>query len=190
MKLQVRGYKKFALGAFCLLLLTGCSGGGLSKANENSFVSGNGAAVYIKSGDRNPAPVLSGKVLDGTTKSLSANKVTVINVWASWCSPCRAEAPVLQDFSQKYPNVQFAGILTRDNISSAQSFVTRFGLTYPTFTDDSILTRFRGTLTPNAIPTTLIVDSAGYVAARISGELSVGLLRDLLEKVIKDPHHA
>ncbi|MEI6648613.1 MAG: TlpA disulfide reductase family protein [Actinomycetes bacterium] len=189
MKPTLLHLKFLAIASTCLVVLTGCTGG-LSKANENSFVSGNGAAVYIKASDRKPAPVISGKVLDGSTQTLVSSKVSVINVWASWCSPCRAEAPVIQDFSQKYPNVQFAGILTRDNISAAQSFVARFGLTYPTFTDDSILTSFRGTLTANAIPTTLIIDSAGYVAARISGELSVGLLRDLLDKVIKDPRHA
>jgi hypothetical protein len=68
--------------------------------------------------------------------------------------------------------------------------VARFHLTYPTFTDDAILTRFRGTLLPNAIPTTLIIDASGYVAARVSGAVTVGLLTGLLAKVAKEPHHA
>ena len=86
--------------------------------------------------------------------------------------------------------VQFAGILTRDNISSAQDFAKRFKLTYPTFTDDAVLTKFRNSLVPNAIPTTLIMDSRGYVAARVSGAVTVALLTDLIDRVLKDAPHA
>ncbi len=179
-----------AISISSLLLMTGCSSGGLSKPNENAFVSGSGVAVYIKPADRKIAPLIGGPTLDGTSLTLLPNKVTVINVWASWCSPCRAEAPLLQDFSQQYPEVQFAGILTRDNFTSAQSFVARFKLTYPSFVDDSLLTKFRGSLTPNAIPTTLIIDASGYVAARISGEVTVALLRDLITRVKSEPHNA
>ena len=166
-----------------LTLLTSCSSGGVSKPSENAFVSGNGAAVLIKEADRKPAPEISGATLDGSSLTLDKSKVTVINIWASWCSPCRAEAPVLQDFAAKNPDIQFAGIITRDNISSAKAFVARFKLTYPDFVDDSLIARFRGSLTPNAIPTTLIIDSKWRVAARISGETTVSALSTLLEKV-------
>jgi thiol-disulfide isomerase/thioredoxin len=176
--------KGFVAIAASLTLLTSCSSGGLSKPSENAFVSGNGAAVVIKEADRKPAPDISGATLDGTTLALDKTKVTVINVWASWCSPCRAEAPVLQDFAAKNPDIQFAGIITRDNLSSAKAFVERFKLTYPDFTDDSMITRFRGSLTPNAIPTTLIIDSKWRVAARISGETTVAALSSLLQAVM------
>ena len=59
----------------------------------------------------------------------------------------------------------------------------RFGITYPTLIDDSILTKFRDSLTPNAIPTTLIIDTHGKVAARVSGAVTVAGLSTLLEKV-------
>ena len=100
--------------------------------------------------------------------------------------PCRAEAPLLQEFSIQYPQVQFAGVLTRDNISSAKAFYENFKLTYPTFIDDSILVGFKGSLIPNAIPTTLIIDKQGKVAVRISGEATVATLKKMLEKVIAD----
>lgn len=182
--------KAIAIALASVMLLTSCAGSGLSKANENAFVSGSGAAIYVKASERKIGPVISGQILSGGSLTLSSKKITVLNVWASWCSPCRAEAPLLQDFSEKYPEVQFAGILTRDNLTAARAFVSRFHLTYPTFIDDAILTRFRGTLLPNAIPTTLIIDASGYVAARISGAVTVGLLTGLLAKVAKEPHHA
>jgi thiol-disulfide isomerase/thioredoxin len=124
--------------------------------------------------------------LDGTNKTLAKNQVKVINVWASWCAPCRAEAPLLQEFSIQYPEVQFAGILTRDNISSARVFVDNFGLTYPTFIDDALLIGFRGSLIPNAIPTTLIIDKNNLVAVRISGEVTVAAFRELLNKILAE----
>ncbi len=167
-----------------LLLLTGCAGGGISAQNENSFVAGSGNATFVKKSERKDAPKISGTTLNSGDKTLNLNQVTVINVWASWCAPCRAEAPVLQDFSIKYPQVQFAGILTRDNLSSAKAFYENFQLTYPTFTDDSLLLGFSGSIIPNAIPTTLIIDKNGNVAVRISGEVTVATFQKLLDKVL------
>jgi thiol-disulfide isomerase/thioredoxin len=167
-----------------LLLLTGCAGGGISAQNENSFVAGSGNATFVKKSERKDAPNISGTTLNSGDKTLNLNQVTVINVWASWCAPCRAEAPVLQDFSIKYPQVQFAGILTRDNLSSAKAFYENFQLTYPTFTDDSLLLGFSGSIIPNAIPTTLIIDKNGKVAVRISGEVTVATFQKLLDKVL------
>ena len=169
-----------------LLLLTGCSGGGISAQNENSFVAGSGNAVFLKKLERKDAPKISGATLTSGVKTLRTNQVTVINVWASWCAPCRAEAPVLQDASIKYPQVQFAGILTRDNLSSAKAFYENFKLTYPTFIDDALLLGFSGSIIPNAIPTTLIIDKNGKVAVRISGEVTVATLQKLLDKVLAD----
>jgi len=169
-----------------LLLLTGCSGGGISAQNENSFVAGSGNAVFLKKSERKVAPNISGKTLTSGVKTLRTDQVTVINVWASWCAPCRAEAPLLQDFSIKYPQVQFAGILTRDNLSSAKAFYENFELTYPTFIDDALLIGFSGSIIPNAIPTTLIIDKNGKVAVRISGEATVATFKKLLDKVLAD----
>jgi thiol-disulfide isomerase/thioredoxin len=174
--------KRFSPIVIALLLLTGCSNGGVSQAEE-SFISGDGAVTFIKKSDRISAPQISGMTLLGTQYKFAGEKVAVVNVWASWCSPCRAEAPTLEEFAINNPDIQFVGILTRDNLTSAQSFVKRFKLTYPTLIDDAIIPSFRGTLPANAIPTTIVIDTKGRVAARISGQVTVSTMREVLEKV-------
>ena len=165
------------------LLLSGCAGGGSSSTAEN-FVAGNGVVTFMKPAERKPAPVISGKTLEGDTYLQPLGKVVVLNVWASWCAPCRAEAPALVSLSQMYPEVSFVGLLTRDNFSTARAFVKRFKVTYPTLVDESILIKFRDSLIANAIPTTLIIDANGKVAARISGQITVASLTDLINKIV------
>ena len=175
------GIKAVALIATALVL-TSCGGGGTSSSQE-SFVSGNGAVTYIQPEKRVEAPALSGMTLSGTNYTYSVGKVAVVNVWASWCSPCRAEAPTLVALANKYTEVAFIGILTRDNPATAEAFQRRFSLPYPTLIDDSLLIGFKGSLPANAIPSTVLIDKAGRVAARISGIVTVASLTDLIERV-------
>jgi thiol-disulfide isomerase/thioredoxin len=174
--------KKTALVLASLLLLTGCSNGGASKAEE-SFIAGSGAVTKIKVGNRIPAPAISGLTLSGKNFTFTKGSVAVVNVWASWCSPCRAEEPTLSALSQKYSDVQFIGILTRDNPVNAEAFNRKRGTPYPTLIDDSILIGFRKSLPANAIPTTVVIDRDGNVAARISGSVTVASLSNLIEEV-------
>jgi len=166
-----------------LPFMVACSNGGTMGTNEQSFIAGNGVATFIPQADRKAAPAISGPTLDGGSFTAIAGKVLVLNVWASWCSPCRAEAPALQELSMKHPEVQFLGVLTRDSLVAARAFVERFGIQYPSLVDDAILLKFHGQLTPNAIPTTLIIDTQGRIAARVSGEVTYSALEDLIEKV-------
>jgi len=162
--------------------LTACGGGG-SSTSEESFVSGDGSTTYIKISDRKIAPAITGLTLKGEIYTYEKDRVAVVNVWASWCSPCRAEAPTLVALANKYTDVAFIGILTRDNPANAEAFERRFKIPYPTLIDDSILLGFKGSLPANAIPTTVILDDSGRVAARISGVVTVASLSKLIEKV-------
>lgn len=174
--------KKIAFALALLLALTGCSGGG-SSTSEDSFVSGDGATTFIKIADRKIAPAITGLTLSGTNYTYTKDKVAVVNVWASWCSPCRAEAPTLVELANKYVDVSFIGILTRDNPANAEAFERRFKIPYPTLIDDAILAGFKGSLPANAIPSTVILDKQGRVAARISGVVTVASLSQLIERV-------
>lgn len=164
------------------LVLSSCGGGGSSIAEE-SFVSGNGSVSYIKPSDRIAAPALSGMTLSGKNYTYNVGQVAVVNVWASWCAPCRAEAPTLAALTEKYTDVAFIGILTRDNPVNAEAFARRFALPYPTLIDDSVLIGFRKSLPANAIPSTVLIDKRGNVAARISGEVTYSSLSEIIEKV-------
>ena len=174
--------KKLIVFIVLAFALTACGGGG-SSSSEESFVSGDGATTYIKISDRKIAPAITGMTLSGKNYTYSKDKVAVVNVWASWCSPCRAEAPTLVALAKKYTDVAFIGILTRDNPANAEAFERRFKVPYPTIIDDSILIGFKGSLPANAIPTTVILDKSGRVAARISGVVTVASLSELIEKV-------
>ena len=174
--------KKLVAALAALLLLSGCGNSG-TKTAEESFIAGNGATTYIAPQDRISAPALSGMTLLGVKYTLPKNEFAVVNVWASWCSPCRAEEPTLAALAAKYPEVNFLGILTRDNPVNAEAFVRKNKSPYPTLIDDSVLIGFSKSLPANAIPTTLVLDRAGKVAGRISGIVTIASLSELIEKI-------
>lgn len=168
------------------LILSACGGAGVSSNNDQAFVSGDGTVTVLAPADRKPAPAITGKTLDGSTFT-AATGVRLVNLWASWCAPCRAEAPTLARLAKEYEGqVQFVGMLTRDNVASATAFVKKFGLNYPTINNESLILSFAGTLAPNAIPTTLIIDKKGRVAARLSGEVTDSALSAVLDDIVAE----
>jgi thiol-disulfide isomerase/thioredoxin len=171
--------------AFTLTSLTACGGGGSTNTAEN-FVAGDGATTYVSPAERIPAPELGGMTLLGTTYQLPKNEVAVVNVWASWCSPCRAEEPTLAALTEIYPDVNFLGILTRDNPVNAEAFIRKRNSPYPTLIDDSALIGFSKSLPANAIPSTVVIDKNGLVAGRISGIVTIASLSELLDKVLSE----
>lgn len=173
--------KKIAALIALSLLLTGC--GSSKQVASKSYVAGNGTVTFIEPQDRKMGPTFSGKTLEGENFELPHGGIVVVNVWASWCGPCRAEAPTLAALANKYKGVVFVGVLTRDSEDAARAFQERFQIPYPTIVDDSVLLGFRDTLTANAIPSTILMDPKGRVAARISGQITVASLSDLIEKL-------
>jgi hypothetical protein len=90
---------------------------------------------------------------------------------------------VLAALTEKYPEVNFVGILTRDNPVNAEAFVRKNKSPYPTLIDDSVLIGFSKSLPANAIPTTLVLDDSGRIAGRISGIVTIASLSELIDKV-------
>jgi thiol-disulfide isomerase/thioredoxin len=171
-------------------LLAGCGDDVAgSSSGDKKFVQGTGEITKVERGQRQPAPDISGKGLDGERLELSDHKgkVVVLNVWGSWCAPCRAEAPNLAKVEKETDDkdVQFLGINTRDlDRANAKAFERNYGVEYPSFYDPSgkLILRFpKGSLSPQAIPSTLILDRDGKIAVRALKELSEKELRSAIE---------
>ena len=111
----------------------------------------------------------------------------MINVWGSWCPPCRKEAPDLQAASVETKNVaQFVGITSKDyDPAPAEAFVRNFKITYPSIYDPTgkVLLAFAGELPPSAIPSTMIIDREGRLAVRVLSEVSKITLVDMINDV-------
>ncbi|MDT0392189.1 TlpA family protein disulfide reductase [Streptomyces dubilierae] len=181
--------------AAAALVLSACSSGGTSGGGgDTNFVLGKDGIATADKGERADAPDLSGKTVDGKQLDVGdyKGKVVVVNVWGSWCPPCRAEAPGFQKVSEdlKDQGVQFVGINTRDTSTGpALAFEKTYGVTYPSLYDPTgkLMLRFeRGTLNPQAIPSTLVFDRDGKIAARSLQALSEEKLRKMIAPVLAE----
>ncbi|MEU8978859.1 TlpA disulfide reductase family protein [Streptomyces sp. NPDC048309] len=181
--------------AVAALVLSACGSGGTSGgAGNTNFVAGKNGVDTAAKGHRSDVPDLSGKTIDGRQLDVRdyKGKVVVLNVWGSWCGPCRAEAKNLETVYQdtKGQGVQFVGINTRDSDTGpAVAFEKEFGVTYPSLYDPTgkLMLRFKkGTLNPQLIPSTLIIDRDGKVAARTLQALSEDSLRKMLAPVLAE----
>lgn len=117
--------------------------------------------------------------------------VVVVNFWYAGCGPCRDEAPDLEALNVKYQpdGVQFVGVNVRDQAGTAQSFADQFGITYPSFLDADerqIQLAFAGEIAPDAVPTTLVLDRQGRIAARIVGRLDKSTLNTLISDAVAE----
>lgn len=173
-------------------LVTACGAASGSDAGpDTAFVAGDGSIVLIAPSERGPAPDLVGDTLEGGEFRLRDHlgEVVVLNVWASWCAPCRAEAPVLESVWQQVRDqgVQFVGLDTRDTVEAALAFLDAYDITYPNVIDEDgrLQLLFSDTLPPQAIPSTLVVDRQGRVAGRIIGRATESTLRALIEEAKK-----
>lgn len=175
------------------LLLTACGG----TDSTNTAVSDGGVIQEIAPEDRKLLETFTGETLEDGPFDLADHqgKVLLINVWGSWCVPCRTEAPELARASQAFDEVQFVGINVRDNDASAIAFERSFDITYPSLTTDASGPAMLsvGRVVPrSAVPTTIIVGRDGRVTARIVGPGSFATFSALLtaaldEKVQPNP---
>ena len=176
------------------LLLTACAtpNASIQNSGEAGFISGDGTANFLKVEDRKSAPELIALDFNGKEIDLKnyKNKVVVLNVWGSWCGPCRKEAKELQELyvKNKDSGVEFIGINIRDSKVSAEKFITNFGITFPNIFDrDGVkLLGFKDTLPANAIPSTVLVDKNGKVAARQLGPIERALIQGFISSLVDE----
>jgi thiol-disulfide isomerase/thioredoxin len=123
---------------------------------------------------------------DGSSWSSTSARgsVLVVNFWASWCGPCRAEQPELSQLARAYRGrgVQFIGINVRESRGAAESYVEEFQIPYPSLFDQAALNAAR--LQAFALPSTFILDREGVVAYRLTGKTTVPILSARLDRLL------
>lgn len=175
-----------------LAALTACSdkSSGLAQqadaADGKGFVSGDGSVTEYKEADRGKPVEFSGKLFDGTelTGASLRGKPSLLNFWYAGCAPCRAEAPHLKTLHDEFGDrVHFYGVNLRDEKATAEAFERTFSVDYPSVQDQDggVLMSLSQFVPAQAVPTTLVLDSQGRVAARILGEIDESIVRTLLQ---------
>ncbi len=169
----------------------GCSG--LSGTGDKGYISGTGVPVEVRPADRDEPVDLTGTDLEGSEVDLAdlRGKPVVVNVWASWCPPCRVEQPDLNEAQAELGRkVTFVGLNIRDvSLDNARAYVRRFDVPYASVqsADGAALLPFAGTLTPRSIPSTVVLDAEGRIAASVNGRIpTTQTLLSLVEAVLDE----
>ena len=181
--------RRRAAAVLAVAMVAGCSGQPPSGAAADPGKNRVGATVFAVS-SRPELPALSGPTLSGGTLTLASLRghVVVLNVWASWCGPCEAESPALAQVARSTAaqGVVFVGIDENDKNQSARDFLAKIDSQYANLADPQgqLLAQLR--MLPPAVPSSLVVDRSGRVAARVIGPTTAAqmtqLLQDLLAK--------
>lgn len=171
-----------ALALVVVVALSGCTTDPLAEeygGGGTSYESADGAFSEFEPSERGEPVVFEGTTDTGTMVSNEdyAGEVLVINFWYAECAPCRAEAPDLSALSMKHQGngASFLGINIYDQPEQALAFARKFDITYPSIMDADLGTArlaFAGHAPPSAVPTTLVLDKDGRVAARFLGQIT------------------
>ena len=176
------------------LLLSGCSSDPLAEqyreGSNKGYIAGDGSITEIAAADRGEPVEFAGDIESGEPVSSAdyLGEVLVVNFWYAACAPCRAEADDLQAANAMFTGqgAEFLGVNVRDQAPSALAFNENYSITYPSVLDvdqGRMQLAFSGSIPPNAVPTTLVLDQEGRVAARILGQV---LEASILETLIAD----
>jgi thiol-disulfide isomerase/thioredoxin len=188
----VRRLPVLAAGTLAVLAaLTGCATSSGNAVAGQNYQAGDGSITILAPDQRKAPGELRGATVDGQQVDLASYRghVVVLNVWGSWCGPCQKEAPALQAASQALApkGVKFLGINIREdgNRARAAAFERAYGITYPSLFDSTgYLLALRGVVAASAVPSTVVVDAQGRIAARISGATTKNTLVDLVDEVL------
>jgi thiol-disulfide isomerase/thioredoxin len=188
-----------ALAVATTVVLTGCTANDslaeqYRSGNGQGYISGDGAYTVIAAADRGEPLAFSGVIENGDTVSSDDYRgdVLVVNFWYAGCPPCRLEAPDLEALAQQFApdGVSFLGVNIYDQAPTALSFAEEFGVTYPSIldvNDGAVRLAFAGQVAPTAVPTTLVLDREGRVAARIAGLVSEpSVLRSMISDTLAE----
>ena len=185
--------KRLIPALMCAAALAGCGGNGLYAATPVITIAATSPAADPRVGTEVIEPadrerfVIKGQAADGTPLSSAdfAGDIVVINSWASWCPPCREELPLLSGISKAFrdQDVSFLGLNVKDDPFVAAGLLA--SSPYPSIADPegTILATIPG-VPPSSLPSTVVIDRQGRLAARIIGPLEPGQLEAVLGQLI------
>ena len=189
-------FRSVALAVASVLILAGCTANDplaeqYRSGSEKNYIAGDGSVLEISPDNRTEPIVFSGETENGMTVSSEdyLGEVLVVNFWASYCGPCRVEAPDLEDLSTSWDGrgATFLGINTWDEPDTALAFSRKYGVTYPSIMDarsGEAQLAFAGEVPPSALPTTIVLDQDGRVAARILGQIQAKSILDTIVRTV------
>ncbi|MFB6612349.1 TlpA family protein disulfide reductase [Agromyces sp. NPDC056379] len=180
------------------LVLTGCTSDPLAdqfrEGSGKNYIAGDGTITVYDSAERGDAIEFSGETVEGEQYDSAddAGKVQVVNFWYAGCAPCRAEAPILQEVHEAVDadEVSFVGVNVRDQAGTAAPFEKDYGIGYPSVLDvetGEAQLAFAGKVPPAAVPTTIVLDQDGKVAARVLGQLKdASILQTIIDDLLAE----
>ena len=180
--------RRWAIVSPLLVLVAGCNP---DQADlEERAIEEDRKRGFLQVGDA--APDISLELLDGSGFNLGDQKdrAVLINFWASWCKPCREEAPVLERAYLNYraKGMEFVGVAVQDKRKNVKRFVEEFGITFPIDLDRK--SKVADAYKVVGIPKTFILDSEGWISFISIGEVTEPILTREIEKVLPYSHLA
>ena len=183
-----------ALAAVGLALLTGCSSGSADDGGFQFVAPGGQTQITYPEAQRRPLAPIAGDSLLATGQEISSaqsrGQVVVVNIWGSWCGPCRGEAPALEQVAAASAprGVTFLGVDVRDDRAAAADFVRSRGITYPSIFDPPGRSLLALSGYPrNAVPSTIVLDRAHRVAAVFLTAVLASDLQPVVDRIAAEP---
>ncbi|MER6104213.1 TlpA disulfide reductase family protein [Streptomyces sp. NPDC001832] len=177
------------------LSLSACGSSTSGGGGQTNYVSSNEGISTVTEGERKPVGPIKGETIQGKHLDIAdfQGKIVVINAWGSWCPPCRAEAPYFNKVAKemKTKGVEFVGINARDgNKGLSKEFEDDYDMAYPSLYDPTgklLLSGFpKGTVSLQSIPSTVVLDRNGEIAARALGSIDDNKLHKMIDPLIEE----
>lgn len=159
-----------------------------NAGGDTGYIAGDGSVTEYPEQERGEPVDFSGTLFDGTQVDSEQlrGKPVLLNFWYAGCAPCRKEAPDLVELAHEFEDrVDFYGVNVRDERATAEAFERTFEIPYPSFEDrdGGVLLDLSAVVPPQAVPTTIVLDDQGRVAARILGIADPSILGTILDDV-------
>lgn len=179
-----------------LPLLAACSSNNAladqaGNVGNKNYIAGDGSVMEIAAAQRGEPVKFTSTLFDGTPVDTAdwQGAPVLLNFWYAACAPCRVEAPDLAALHAEFgEDIAFFGVNVRDTPTTAQAFERNFGIDYPSMEERSgrVLLAMGDYVSPQAVPTTLVLDRHTRVAARILGIAEHSTLRSLLTSALTE----